>query len=125
MTETRYLVPTGTDWALWDDSNGVLGFATDAEVVQMARANEAELGEEFAEEELPPDPTPEQALEYIHALWRGDVGGRGWQCRTPADATWVSLRDGEDDHELGNGPVPTFHFGEPPLDEGEWRQPGY
>jgi len=125
VSETRYVIPPGKRWALWDDSNGVLGFATDAEIVQMARQNERELGDDFADEQLTNDPTPEQALEYINALWRGDVGGRGFQLRVPEGATWVSLGDAEIDPELGNGPEPTFHFNEPPLGEGEWGEAGY
>jgi hypothetical protein len=34
---------------------------TDAEVVEDARENERELGDEFAKSPFPPDPTPEQA----------------------------------------------------------------
>jgi hypothetical protein len=41
VTETRYLVPAGADWAVWDDVNGVLGFMTDAQAVENARQNEA------------------------------------------------------------------------------------
>jgi hypothetical protein len=76
VTETRYVVPEGADWAVWDDINAVLTFMTDAEAVENARENEAQLGEEFGRG-LPPDPTPEQAWAYLNALWRGDPGGRG------------------------------------------------
>jgi len=36
LTETRYLVPAGADWAVWDDVNGVLGFMTDAQAVETS-----------------------------------------------------------------------------------------
>ncbi len=84
LTETRYLVPAGADWAVWDDVNGVLGFMTDAQAVENARANERELGDEFGGAPLPDDPTPEQAWAYVNELWSGDPGGRGWQLRVPA-----------------------------------------
>jgi hypothetical protein len=96
VTEIRYLVPPGADWAVWDDVNVVLSFMTDHEAVENARENEALLGDEFGRE-LPPDPTPEQAWAYVNELWEGDPGGRGWQVRVPAGATWLSLRDDEDD----------------------------
>ena len=48
MTETRYLVPPGADWAVWDDANAVLTFMTDAEAIATARENERQLGAEFA-----------------------------------------------------------------------------
>jgi hypothetical protein len=111
VTESRYLVPPGADWAVWDDVNGVLSFMTDAEV--------------FAAPPLPKDPTPEQAWAYVNELWEGDPGGRGWQARVPAGATWLSLRDDEDDPARGAGLDPTFGFGEPPLAEGAWEAPGY
>lgn len=44
MTETRYLVPGGAQWAVWDDANGVLSFMTDEDVVENARENQRELG---------------------------------------------------------------------------------
>jgi hypothetical protein len=78
VTETRYLVPAGADWAVWDDVNGVLGFMTDAEAIENARQNERELGDEFGGSRLPDDPTPEQAWAYVTALWMGDPGGRFW-----------------------------------------------
>jgi hypothetical protein len=90
VTETRYLVPPGADWAVWDDANGVLTFMR-------------HLGDEFARSPLPPDPTPEQAWAYVNALWEGDPGGRGWQVRVPAGATWLSLRDDGDDTARGAG----------------------
>jgi hypothetical protein len=37
VTENRYLVSPGADWAVWDDANRVLTFMTDAEVVENAR----------------------------------------------------------------------------------------
>jgi hypothetical protein len=123
VTETRYLVPAGADWAVWDDVNGVLGFMTDAQAVANARENEALLGKDFGRR-LPPDPTAEQAWEYVNALWSGDPGGRGWQERLPAGATWLGLRDDEDD-PAPDGPEPTFGFGEPPLRHGRWATPGY
>jgi hypothetical protein len=89
VTETRYLVPAGADWAVWDDVNGVLGFMTDAQAVENARQNEALLGEEFGRR-LPPDPTPEQAWEVVNRIWEGDPGGRGWQLRVTAGATWIA-----------------------------------
>jgi len=49
VTQTHYLVPQGAGWAVWDNVNGVLSFMTDAEVIENARQNERELGEEFAE----------------------------------------------------------------------------
>jgi hypothetical protein len=125
VTEARYLVPAGANWAVWDDVNGVLSFMTDAEAVENARENERELGDEFARSPLPPDPTPEQAWAYVNELWEGDPGGRGWQVRVPAGATWLSLRDDEDDPARGEGPEPTFRFGEPPVSEGVWEAPGY
>ena len=41
-----------------------------------------------------------------------------------AGATWLSLRDDEDDPARGEGPEPTFGFGEPPASEGLWEEPG-
>jgi hypothetical protein len=124
VRETRYLVPAGADWAVWDDANAVLTFMTDAEAVENARENDALLGGELGRE-LPPDPTPEQAWAYVGELWEGDPGGRGWQVRVPAGATWLSLRDDEGDPARGVGPEPTFGFGEPPLDDGVWDVAGY
>ena len=124
MTETRYLIPAGADWAVWDDVNGVLSFMTDAEAVENARENERELGDEFAKSPLPEDPTAEQAWAYVREIWEGDPGGRGWQVRVPAGATWVRLSDDEDE-PAPDGPVPTFGFGEPPLGEGAWEEAGY
>ena len=60
----------------------------------------------------------------MNELWAGDPGGRLWQIRVPARATWVALRDDEDDPASG-GPEPAFRFGEPPLGDGTWREPGY
>jgi hypothetical protein len=117
VTETRYLVPPGADWAVWDDVNGVLSFMTDAQAVENARQNEALLGEELRRG-LQPDPTPEEAWAYVNELWEGDPGGRGWQVRVPAGATWLSLRDDEHDHDRKGGPEPSFGFGEPPVGEG-------
>lgn len=97
---------------------------TDADVVENARENERELGDEFAKGPLPPDPTAEQAWAYVNQLWEGDPGGRGWQLRVPSGATWLSLRDGGDD-PAPDDPAPTFGFGEPPLGEGAWEEPGY
>jgi hypothetical protein len=124
VTETRYLVPPSADWAVWDDVNAVLTFMTDAEAVENARQNEALLGGEFGRR-LPPDPTAEQAWAYVSDLWDGDPGGRGWQVRVPAGATWLSLWDDQDDPARASGPEPTFGFGEPPLGEGTWEEPGY
>jgi hypothetical protein len=124
VTETRYLVPAGADWAAWDDANGVLAFVTDAEAVENARENERHLGDESGCE-LPLDPTPEKAWAYVNELWAGDPGGRGWQVRVPAGATWLSLRDDERDPARGGGPEPTFRFGAPPVGEGLWEEPGY
>src|SRR5262245_55124381 len=115
MTETRYLVPAGADWAVWDDANGVLAFMADAEAVENARENERQLGDEFAGAPLPDDPTPEESWAFVNELWSGDIGGRGWQERVPEGATWLALRDDADDHARGEGPAPTFGFGEPPL----------
>jgi hypothetical protein len=124
VTETRYLVPPGVDWATWDDANGILSFMTDAEVVENARENEKDLGDEFAKSPLPENPTSEQAWAYVNELWEGDPGGRGWQARVPAGATWLSLRD--DDWDPGGaGPDPKFGFGEPPLGDGAWEALGY
>jgi hypothetical protein len=39
-------------------------------------------------------------------------------------ATWLALRDDEDD-PAPDGPEPTFGLGEPPLGEGVWVMPGY
>jgi hypothetical protein len=124
VTETRYLVPSGADWAVWDDVNAALSFVTDAEAVENARQNEAALGGEFGRA-LQPDPSPEQAWAYVNELWAGDPGGRGWQVRVPASATWLSLPEDEDDPARGGGPEPTFGFGDPPLGEGAWEKPGY
>ena len=124
MIETRYLVPPGADWAVWDGANGVLSFVTDAEAVENARENERELGDEFARRPLPEDPTPEQAWAYVNELWEGDPGGRGWQARVPAGATWLSLGEEENDAP-GSEPEPRFGFGEPPLGDGAWEAPGY
>jgi hypothetical protein len=124
FTPHRYLVPSAADWAVWDDVNGVLAFMTDDEVVENARENERELGDEFARSPLPPDPTPEQAWAYVTELWEGDPGGRGWQVRVPAGATWVALREDEDDPARGGGPEPTFGFGEPPVGDGAWKGAG-
>jgi hypothetical protein len=125
LTETRYLIPAGADWAVWDDANGVLSFMTDAEAVENARENERELGDEFAGSPLPEDPTAEEAWEYVRRIWEGDPGGRGWQVRVQAGATWLALRDDEDDPARGGGPEPTFGFGDPPVGEGTWEAPGY
>jgi hypothetical protein len=125
VNETRYLVPAGADWAVWDDANAVLTFMTDAAAVENARENERELGGEFARSPLPEDPTPEQAWAYVTELWEGDPGGRGWQVRVPPGATWLSLRDDEDDPARAGGPEPTFGFGEPPMSECAWEAPGY
>jgi hypothetical protein len=89
VTETRYLVPPGADWAVWDDAKAILSFITDAEVVENARENESLLGGELGRE-LPPDPSPEQARAYMNELWEGDPGGRGWHVRVPAGATWLA-----------------------------------
>lgn len=98
---------------------------SDAEVVENARENERELGDEFARSPLAPDPTPEQAWAYVNALWEGDPGGRGWQVGVPSGATWLSLRDDEGDPARGTGPEPTFGFGDPPVGEGSCKEPGY
>jgi hypothetical protein len=121
VTENRYLVPAGAGWAVWDDVNAVLVFMTDAEVVENARENERDLGGEFAKSPLPEDPTPEQAWAYVNELWEGDPGGRGWQARVPTGATWVALRENEDD-TVPDGPVPTFGFGDPPVGDGIWTR---
>jgi hypothetical protein len=97
---------------------------TDAEAVENARENERRLGDEFGVTPLPDDPTAEQAWAYVNDLWSGDPGGRGWQLRVPAGATWVALRDDEDD-PAPDGPEPAFGLGEPPLGEGSWAEPGY
>jgi hypothetical protein len=123
MSETRYLVPPGADWAVWDDVNGILTFMTDAEAVGLAEANLREFPENAPDE--PSVETAEQAWEVINAIWEGDPGGRGWQARLPSGATWLSLRDDEDNPARGGGPEPTFGFGEPPLDDGTWRSRGY
>ena len=102
----------------------VLSFMTDAEAVENARENEALLGGELGRG-LPPDPTPEQAWAYVTELWEGDPGGRGWQARVPSGATWLSLRDDEEDPARCGGPEPAFGFGEPPLGAGAWEEPGY
>jgi hypothetical protein len=107
VRESRYLVPAGADWAVWDDVNAVLTFMTDGEAVENAWENEALLGREVGRG-LPPDPTPEQAWAYVNALWERDPGGRGWQVRVPFGATWLWLRDDEDDPARGGGPEPAF-----------------
>ena len=62
----------------------------------------------------------------MNELWAGDPGGRGWQHRVPAGATWLALRgDEEDDADRGPGPEPTFGFGDSPLDDGNWESLGY
>jgi hypothetical protein len=124
VIEVRYLVPAGADWCIWDDANGVLGFMTDAEVVANARENARQLGHEFGGTPLPDDPTPEQAWAYVNELWSGDPGGRVWQVRVPEGATWLALRDDEDD-PARDGPEPIFGFGDPPVSEGTWEAPGY
>ncbi len=126
MTEIRFLVPLGADWAVWDGANGVLGFMTDAEVLENARENLREFaGTEFVEGlSLPDAATPEQAWKVVNKIWAGDPGGRGWQVRLPEGATWLSLRDYEDDPARGAGPEPTFGFGVPPLGEGAWEESG-
>ena len=98
---------------------------TDAEVITNARENERQLGDEFGGTPLADDPTPEEAWAYVNELWSGDPGGRGWQVRVPAEATWLALCDDEDDPARGDGPEPTFGFGEPPVSEGTWGEPGY
>jgi hypothetical protein len=98
---------------------------TDVEAVENARENERQLGDEFGGRPLPDDPTPEEAWEYVRELWLGDPGGRGWQLRVPAGATWVALHNDEDDPARDDGPEPTFGFGQPPLDEGTWTAPGH
>jgi hypothetical protein len=124
VSEIRYRVPADADWCVWDDVNGALAFMSDAETVENARENERQLGDEFAGAPLPDDPTPEEAWEYVAALWSGDPGGRGWQRRVPEGATWVALCDDEDD-PAPDGPEPTFHFDGPPLGGGVWSRPGY
>jgi hypothetical protein len=124
VTEIRCLVPTGADWAVWDDANGVLAFMTDADVIANARENERQLGGEFGGAPLPADPTAEDAWRYVDELWLGDPGGRMWHVRVPDGATWLALRDDPDD-PAPDGPEPTFGSGEPPLGEGVWREPGY
>jgi hypothetical protein len=124
VTEIRYLIPAGAYWAVWDDVNAVLAFMSDAAVIENARENERELGDEFGVAPLPDDPTPEQAWEYVDELWSGDLGGRMWRVRVPDGATWVALRDDEDE-PAPDGPEPTFGFGEPPPAEGFWAEPGY
>jgi hypothetical protein len=108
---------------VWDDANGALSFMTDAQAVDNARQNEALLGKEFGRG-LPPEPTAEQAWASVNELWEGDPGGRGWQVRVPAGATWLSLRNDEAE-PAGGWPQPTFGFGEPPVAEGAWEEPGY
>jgi hypothetical protein len=61
----------------------------------------------------------------VNELWEGDPGGRGWQVRVPAGATWLSLSDDEGDSARGEEPEPAFGFGEPPLDAGTWEVAGY
>jgi hypothetical protein len=61
----------------------------------------------------------------VAELWAGDPGARGWQVRVPEGATWLSLRDDEGDPVRAGGPEPTFGFGEPPVGEGAWEEPGY
>ncbi|HEY2353778.1 MAG TPA: hypothetical protein VGH79_02600 [Gaiellaceae bacterium] len=124
LNEIRHLVPPGKDWAFWEDVNGYLAYLCDAELIELARENERELGTEFAETPLPAAPRPEQAWEYLDALWSGEPGGRGWHVRIPDGATWLALQSDDGDSDRG-GPEPTFGFGEPPLDEGVWREPGY
>ena len=126
VIETRFIIPSGADWAVWDDANGVLSFMTDAEVVTNARANAFALqgDEPDPVPRLPDDPTPEQAWEFVNQLWSGDPGGRGWQARAPAGATWLLLRDDEDDPGRGPGPELAFGFGTPPVSEGTWQAPG-
>jgi hypothetical protein len=104
-------------------ANGVLVFLTDRQVIENAQENERELGGEFGGA-MPDDPTAEQAWEYVDALWSGDPGGRMWHVRVPEGATWLALRDDEHDPRAG-GPEPTFGFGEPPLGERLWGEPGY
>jgi len=124
LTETHYLIPTHATWVIWDDVNATLAFMSDADVIANARENERELGDEFGGTPLPDDPTPEEAWAYVNELWLGEPGGRGWQRRVPADATWLALRDDEDE-PAPEGPEPMFGFGEPPLGEGTWATPGY
>lgn len=45
-------------------------------------------------------------MAYVNELWEGDPGGRGWQVRVPAGATWLSLRDDEDDPLAAAGRSP-------------------
>jgi hypothetical protein len=124
MTETRYLIPSGADWAVWDDVNGVLGFMTDAEVIENARENEALLGDELGHR-IPPDPTPERAWAYVNALWEGDPGPAAGSSACWRVPTWLALRDREGVPDRGGGPEPRFGFGEPPVGEGAWEKPGY
>ena len=42
--------------------------------------------------------------------------------RVCVGATWLSLRDDEDDPG-SDGPVPTFGFGEAPVSEDAWEEP--
>jgi hypothetical protein len=127
VSETRYLVPAGADWAAWDDVNGVLTFMTDGEVMELARENLVEFGDTDFVRGLEGTPleTPGQAWAIVNKIWEGDPGGRGWQARVPAGATWLSLRDDQDDPARGGGPGPMFGFGEPPVGEGAWEKPGY
>jgi hypothetical protein len=93
VTETRYLIPPGADWAVWDDVNGVLTFMTDAEVIANARENERELGDEFARSPLPADPTPEDAWVYVNELWEGDPS-EGSAKAPHVGALWVQALAG-------------------------------
>jgi hypothetical protein len=44
----------------------------------------------------------------------------------PDGATWVLLRDDEDEPTPdGPEPEPTFGFGEPPAGKGAWEEPGH
>jgi hypothetical protein len=97
---------------------------TDEQAIANARENEALFGGDFGHG-LPTDPTPEQAWAYVNELWEGDPGGRGWQVRVPSGATWLSLRDDEEEANRDSGPAPTFGFGEPPVGEGVWEEPGH
>lgn len=128
-SDTNYLVPSGKDWAVWDDVNGVLSFMTDREVMENNRANVDQLGDALDSDEMPfrerlTPGTPEEAWDQTNEIWEGDPGGRGWQVRIPKGAQWVTIHHREHYTETFL-PVPEWHMDAPPLTEGEWATPGY
>jgi hypothetical protein len=114
--EENYVVPSGKEWASWDDANEILSFLNNQEVIENAVANQ----EEFPEGQAFGTPkNAEQAWKIIDEIWAGDPGGRGWHERVPDGSGWLTIKRKE-------GAVPSVEFkqGKPPKGT-KLQQPGY